>query len=473
MRVEVKLPTAMGKGISSAAGAQQMVNMYLEPRKGDGLSKYAIYGTPGRVVFSTVGGSATAPRGQIAASDFHLAVILDRLYTISSAGVAADIGEIEGSLPVDMAFDGLYVTIVAELKSYTYQHVTGTLAEIADGDFVQASSVAALASYTVTSRKDSGVFAWSGILDATTWAALDFATAESEPDNLVAVRRRGNEIALLGKQSTEFWGLTGDFSSPFARVSTAAANIGCLSRASAVIVDNSLIWAGRDGVAGGGSVYRAAGYIPLKIGTPEIDLLIEATSDKTTLRAFSYQQAGHQFYVLTSPGEWTYAWDVGSQIWAARKTGTYTFGADPTGGWDCVSYALNGDNQIVGSADGNLYRLDADTYTDAGGILVREVTCQQLWASGNYDTMDRLEVEIEHGVGLTTGQGSDPQLQAIWSDDGGATWSQPRYASMGVMGDRRPLAYWTRCGRYMNRIIKFRTTDPVKTVFLKAWAEIS
>lgn len=447
------------------------MNLYGEEVKREGRTKLALYSTCGRKAFATIGGGTV--RGLINTSALTFAVVGTALYQINADGTTNNLGEIEGSALVDMAYNGQQVVIVAELKSYTYDVVTLTLAEISDSDFQQASSVCCLAQYAIFARKGTGEFAWSALFDATAYDPLDFSTAEAEPDNLVAIRRRGNEVALLGTQSTEFWGLTGDSNSPFARVSVAAITIGCVARDSAVLVDSGLMWVGRDGISGGVSVYRAEGYIPKKISGPQEDILLEAVSDPSTLRAFAYQQAGHQYYVLTSPQEWTIAWDVASGQWAYRKTGNYTMGAEPMGGWDAICYALNGSKQIVGASDGNLYQLDLATLTDNAETLVREVTCPQLWHGGEYRTMDRLELELESGVGLISGQGSAPLIMESHSDDGGKNWSTPRTASLGVMGAGKTLVYWTRLGQYRNRIIKFRVTDPVTVALLGALAEVS
>ena len=469
--VPVPLGFPLGKGRSTVAGMQSLVNLYGEPVDGDGKVQMAYYTTPGRVAFATIGGGAV--RGQINTSSQHYAVVGTQLYKVNSDGTSSALGEIEGSERVDMSYNGQQIVIVAELKSYTYDVTTLTLAEIADGDFEQASSTCALASYSIVARKNTGQFAWSSLIDATAWDPLDFATAEGEPDNLVAVRRRGNEVVLLGTNSVEVWGLTGDASAPFQRVSTSAVTIGCVSRDSALLVDNGLVWVGRDGYAGGVSVYRMEGYTPKKISGPNEDLLLEAVSTLTTLNAFVYQKAGHQFYVLNSPGEWTIAWDVLSGQWGYRRTGEFTMGAEPTGGWNATTFALNGQKQIVGSDDGNLYSLDHGTLTDAGSMLVREITTPQLFAGGEFRTIDLLTVELETGVGLISGQGSNPQIMLSYSKDGGRTWCAPRQASMGTQGKYRTIVNWTRLGRAKDIMFKFRVTDPVTTAITLAYAEIT
>ncbi len=215
------------------------------------------------------------------------------------------------------------------------------------------------------------------------------------------------------------------------------------------------------------------GYVPKKISDPHVDGYLESVATLSTLRAFTYQQAGHQFYILTSPGEFTLAWDVLTQQWAYRRTGDFTMGAEPSGGWDARTFALNGTKQIVGSDDGNLYSLDLDTLSDAGSTLVRECTTPNLFPGGDFASVDRLTLEIESGVGLISGQGSAPVVQMCVSKDGGKTWSTPRTASMGAQGQYKYRCFWTRLGRAKDMMVKFRVTDPVPTVFLSAYADVS
>ena len=71
----------------------------------------------------------------------------------------------------------------------------------------------------------------------------------------------------------------------------------------------------------------------------------------------------------------------------------------------------------------------------------------------------------EFGVGLSTGQGSDPQIMMRFSDDGGFTWSPDRRASIGRMGVRLIRAMWDRLGTFRQRTVEISVSDPVKRCF--------
>lgn len=470
MRQRIPLGRAFGKGRSTAAGLQSLVNMYAESVEAEGRTDVVCYGTPGKAEFATVGGGDV--RGQLTAAGLQYAVIGTTLYKVASDGTATSLGTIEGSELVDMFFNGVQLSVVAELKSYSFDTLTLALTEIADPNFEQAGTGASLNSYDIFGVLNTGRFRWR-LVNTASFSALDFATAEAESDNLRAIRKVGNEAALLGDNSVEWWYATGQSgANAFARTSVAAKPIGCLSRDTALVVDGGLTWVGRDGTAGGASVYRAEGYEPRKISTPEVDGYLETVADPTTLNAFTYQQRGHLFYVLNAPDEWTLAWDVSTNQWSYRKSGPWTMGAEPSGGWDAVTMALNGTKQIVGASDGNLYELQADTFTEGGSGVVREVTTPQFHRDGRRIFFRRVELDIEAGIGLTSGQGSDPKAMMCVSFDGGKTWSNPREAGMGAIGQNKFRAYWMACGSGRQAIFKFRVSDPVKVVFLGAWADI-
>lgn len=471
-RERLPLGRNFGKGRSNAAGMASLANMYGEEVKGEERTDWVCYNWPGEALFSTIGGT---PRGQIRAQEQNYAVMGTRLYKVGADGTTTDLGEIEGSALVDLFFNGAQLSIVAELKSYSYDVATLALSEIADPNFEQASGGDSVSSYDIFVVKGTGRFRYR-LANSSSFNALDFATAEAESDNLVAARKVGNELALLGVTSTEWWYPTG-LSSPgdaFARTSTAAASIGCISRDTALVFDSGLTWAGRDGKAGGRGVYRAEGYTPRKISTPQVDALLEAVATPTSLRAFSAQFRGHLFYVLTNPSEWTVYWDIATNKWGYLKSGSWSMGSDPMGGLDAITFAVNGSKQIIGKSDGNLYELKPDTYTDAAGnAVVREVTTPQFHKDGRRVFCSSVELDVEAGVGLENGQGSSPIVMEIHSDDGGKTWSTPRPAPLGPIGENKYRAKWNVMGSYRQRIYKFRCGDPVKFVPVGAWHDIN
>ena len=83
-----------------------------------------------------------------------------------------------------------------------------------------------------------------------------------------------------------------------------------------------------------------------------------------------------------------------------------------------------------------------------------------------------IHLDIEAGVGTTSGQGVAPVVMLSWSEDDGRTWSSDMEASLGAIGQYRRRARFLRLGRSYNRSWRFRITDPVKVAVLGAQARI-
>lgn len=469
VRRPLPLATDFTRGRSTFAGMASLVNLYAEPVKREGRTQIVLYPMPGRTLFSSTGATC---RGQIDVGETNYSVNGTRLYQIASDGTTLDLGEIEGESRVDMDYNGTQLVIVAELKSYVLDTAL-VLSEITDPDFLQPNSVASLGQISIFTRANTGEFDWATLADATSYDALAFATADTNADSNVCVRSAHGSLKFFGTRTIEPWYYSGNASQAFTRQSLASAEIGNLSRESTLLVDNEFIFVGRDGKSGGAGVYRTKGAGAVKVSPPGLDRYLEEYSDLSLCHAVAFQVLGHSFYSLTLPGRVTMAMDLSTNIWIYQRSGTYPMSAEPEGEWDAVTFSTNGQNRIIGASDGNLYKLDHTVYDDAGETIVREVVCPQVSLGPNSrGTMWRLGLDMEYGVGLATGQGSDPKVMMSVSKDGGKTWSTPREATLGKVGEYNARAIWNNMGDFDNIIVKFRVTDPVKTVFLRAWYEL-
>ena len=92
------------------------------------------------------------------------------------------------------------------------------------------------------------------------------------------------------------------------------------------------------------------------------------------------------------------------------------------------------------------------------------LSTDQLWQFfGNF------QLDIQAGVGLTTGQGSDPVAMLSWSDDGGHTWSQERWLTFGKIGEYKKRAMLRgSIGRSRDRVWRVVISDPVPVRILQA-----
>ena len=83
-------------------------------------------------------------------------------------------------------------------------------------------------------------------------------------------------------------------------------------------------------------------------------------------------------------------------------------------------------------------------------------------------TVDRVFVDFEAGVGLATGQGSNPQAMLQVSRDGGHSWGNEVWTTIGAIGEYKTRAEWRRLGTAKDFVFKVRVTDPVKRIIAGA-----
>lgn len=349
----------------------------------------------------------------------------------------------------------------APVGSYT---VSAFAQIVADG-FPGADTATFLAGYFIISRPSSGEFYISGLYNGFQWDELDFATAESNPDDLIRVFADGGQLMLFGDKTTEAWGNSGAADFPFAVIGGAASEWGLAARWSVAKFDNSVMFL-RKNRLGQVQIARQAGYQSIAISTPELDNRINSYAAVSDATAFSYMIDGHSFYQINFPTaneSWLY--DGLSNAWQKVQSGTGRHRAEMQVNFIDRPYVADYEN-------GNIYRLDPSAYTDNGAPIAREMICRHVM-TGDWSIFDELWLEMEAGVGLVSGQGSDPQIMMQVSKDGGHTWSKEVWVSFGKVGEYRTRAVWRRLGRARDWLFKFRVTDPVKTAFVSAWGRIS
>jgi len=55
-----------------------------------------------------------------------------------------------------------------------------------------------------------------------------------------------------------------------------------------------------------------------------------------------------------------------------------------------------------------------------------------------------------------------------WSNDGGSTWSNEHWSSIGLQGAYQNRIIWRRLGWSRDRIFEISVTDPIKAVIVSA-----
>lgn len=308
----------------------------------------------------------------------------------------------------------------------------------------------------------------SEVLDGFTWDALNVQTVDSNPDNIVGEVVSHNELIVFCELSGEAFYDSGSIPTPFVRNVSGVFEVGCIAPYSIAKIDNSVMWLGRSPY-GQGIVYRLNGYTPTRISSYSVEHAIQQMTDITDAIAFTYQQDGHHFFVLTFPtGNKTFVFDVNTQLWHERASWVN----DDFVRWEAQEYAyFDGKHLVCDYTEGRIYSLEMEKYTDAGTLRkwVRS------WRAPSSDMKrvihNRLTIELEVGVGLI-GQ-DNPLVTLKYSNDGGHTWSNGLDREIGAIGQFTRRVFWDRLGMTSGqpRIYELSGNSPVRTTLLNALLE--
>jgi len=445
--------------------AQRSINFYPEvSESGTSKSVAALIGTPGLRLWATLTGGNI--RGCIRfSSTVSIVVCGNNVFKLFSAGNAQLIGTITpGTAPIKMASNGKVVMLVVGASGYIVSPSDNTVTGIANPAFTGADVVDFLDGYFVFNKPGTGQFQITGLYD-TTIDPLDFATAEGSPDLLVSLIVDHRELWLFGENSTEVFFNSGNPDFPFERIQGAFIEQGCAAKFSVAKMDNSVFWLSADD-RGQGMVQRAVGYQPQRISTHAVEFAIGGYSRIDDAVAYTYQQEGHSFYVLTFPSaNATWVYDASTNMWHERAWRNPVDASLNRHRSNCQMAFAN--EVLVGDwENGKIYAMDLDVFTDNGDPLPAIRQTAHLASGRFWQFFFRLWVDMETGVGLNTGQGSNPQVMLQWSDDGGHNWSNELWVTAGKIGERTVRAVWRRLGRSRDRVWRVTITDPVKRVLI-------
>jgi hypothetical protein len=438
--------------------AQTCVNLYLEPNESGTGEQGGFYGTPGLLKKETV--ATEGCRGLRAAGGYLWAVFGSAVYRVDSTFTATNVGTLPNSSgSVAMADNGTVLVIAHAEGWHSVNLSTSAFAAVSGAPTM--SDVSFIDNYLVGATED-GTYTWAN-LNSTTIDALNFASAEGHPDHVVRTIADHRELWLFGSATIEVAVVGSDPDLPFTRVKFIEQGI--LAPHSAAKIDNTVYWVGAN-EEGERIVYRVEGETPIRVSTFAIEDALAASANPELATAYTYQQGGHHFYVLNlSEGTWVY--DINTQLWHQRAYRNTTTGELERHRGE--GHALYRGQHIVGDyADGRLYALDLNTFTDDGDEIYQERAWMQR-ADGRFMAdFHYAQLYAEMGLGLDGAPQSDwadPQAWLSWSDDGGKTWNNEHARSLGRIGEFKKRAIWRRMGKSYKRIYRLRKTAATRTAW--------
>jgi hypothetical protein len=389
---------------------------------------------------------------------------------------------------------GTYVVSASQtVASTTFYGLNFSVMPSNDGAFSGADVVDVVDNYFIYNRPNTQQFGASSPLSPIS-PSLSFSSKDGAPDNLVSLIVDHREVYLLGEVSSEVWVDSGLFPFAFQRIPGTSTQHGIAAKFSVARVGNSFAYLSKN-IRGDGQIMMMNGYTPTRISNHAVENTIEG-ADISDARAWTYLIEGHEVYVISFPSlDLTWAYDIATAMWHkwlwVDKQNVYHRHRG-----NCHTH-FNNMNLVGDWENGQIYMLDQNVYTDDGGEIRRLRRAPHLVSDFQRQYFSELQILFQPGVGLSgnitgstsptnavagvgvaglaiAGQnnlatlGANPQAMLRWSNDGGSTWSNEHWTSIGLQGAYKNRAIWRRLGQARDRIFEVVVTDPIKAVIVAA-----
>ena len=401
---------------------------------------------------------------------------------------------------------GTYVVSSSQtIASETMYALNFSVMPTSDGPFNAANTVDIVDNYFVYNKPNSQQWAASNPLSPIT-NSLSFSSKDGAPDNLVSLIVDHREIYLLGEASSEVWVDVGSFPFPFQRIPGTSTQHGIAAKFSMSRVGNSFAYVSRN-IRGQAQIMMMNGYIPQRISNHAVEnTLTDKYIDDAI--AWTYQLEGHECYVVSFPTlDLTWVYDIATEMWHkwlwVDNNNVYHRHRG-----NCASL-FQGQVLVGDYANGQIYQLDKSNYTDNGQNIRRLRRAPHIVTDLQRQYLEELQIQFQPGVG-TTGLSSAtqgtfisspyyiaptdflivsptetlilglknqisllttttyPQAMLRWSSDGGSTWSNEHWVTIGQAGKYKNRAIWRRLGWSRDRVFEVVVTDPVNAVIISA-----
>lgn len=461
------------------AANNRMVNLYPEILPEAGKDSAFLSRTPGlRPVFTMPPDTGFPIRGMHVMNGVLYVVQSNSLWRVNADYSYEEIGYLPGIDAVRMTDDEGLLIIATDDLSFSYHQPTNTYTAL-EPDLPRMGSICVVNHYIVYNEINTQNLRYSNLHlsgnPTPLFDTLDYISVDGFQNNIVCMATMANELWIFGEIATEIYrfrngvSAAGTLQSKFARIPGALMDVGCVARYSVAKTDSCLIWVGRNKL-GSGIVYRSNGYKPERISTHAIEWQIQQYSYIGDAVGYTYQADGHTFYVVSFPlADSTFVYDLATGAWHERASLDNGLFVKQHAGGSHVFF--NNENIIRDYTTGTAYALDSNCYDDGMGKPVKWLRTWRALATGvnNFkrSTQHDLTIDCESGVGTLNSIGVDPTIALRWSDDGGHTWSNEHYRSMGKMGERGRRVIWHRLGittKLRDRVYEISGSDPVRVI---------
>ncbi len=389
------------------------------------------------------------------------------------------------ALPVTFAASPQQMLIGSAGEAYVFDLGTNILTPVPGGTFDGPVSVVGICDdFFIVVIADSKEFYVSAPLNANDWVTNGSAIVSVFPDNIIGMLVDHREIWFWSDTQSVVYYDSGNIF-PFDVVPGGFIEAGIAAKSSPVQMNNTVYWLGAD-ARGTCVVWGGYGYTPQRVSNHAIEFAMQGYSRVDDAVGFTYQDQGHQFYVLYFPTpSKTWVFDGITNLWHERGFWLTSIGQFRAAHY--WNHTFNFGKHLVGDwSSDKLYEMHIpvsngtggwDFVTDDGNPIRRVRRAPHISSEQKFQFFNEMQVFVESGLGPqpplldAAGNPRGPILSLRWSNDSAHTWSNSYDRDCGQTGDFKKRVRWLRMGQARDRIYELSCADPVPYRIVDAYLE--
>lgn len=448
------------KARSLRIGAEECVNLIPSP-VANGLKKeLAYYAVPGFSVFATLTDGPV--RAQFYEDGRYFVVGGGTLFEVAWDGTVTSRGSVTNDgRPAWFASNGAQghqLAIVTGNAVFILDTLTNVLTRVTDAECPSPAATGLFTDgYFIILNGSTGLIALSALFDGFSYDGTEVALRSTVSDRVIHILKDHDEVWLMGTKTMEPWRNTGD-TFPFAPIEGARVERGLLVPPTACNVNKGFAF-----LSDGPSVWYVEQSAATQISTPAIDDMLRSYASVNDAEGYAREYGGNVCYVLMLPtAKTTLVYNFTTNLWHEERAWDANLGrwsAHPARSY-CRAF---GEFDLVGDrSNGIVYKL-LETVHDFNGSPRRWLRrAPHIGTGARRMFHDRLHLDCEMGVGISTGQGSNPQVMLRYSDDWGKTYSSEEWLALGAGGEYGATAEaWGLGAAEGPRVYELSGSDPV------------
>ncbi|MEE8379276.1 MAG: packaged DNA stabilization protein, partial [Gammaproteobacteria bacterium] len=377
-RINLPIPLGFYTSESLPLSSQRCINWIPTVSEGGALSQTALLQPSGLTEVASP--NLGVCRGAWNMAGVPYFVVGNSLVSMSESGVITTHGAISGHVRVSFADNGTFLVIVVPGgDAYVFSNADSSLTQITDPDFQTSDSVVFYRGFFVFTTTDGKQLFVSNLNSPLTFDALDFGSAEGDPDRIVTQIVDHDELSIIGSKTTEVFRNIGGADFPLQIIQGAFTQKGAHTKYGVIKFDHTYMF------IGGGeneltAIWRqSSSSSSVKVSTNAIDNEIQKFNKDEIANAFTmtFSKKGQFFAIFTFnssriPGK-TFVYNAtasalsGSPVWFEFQTGM-----------DDAPWRVNAIVKAYGrlfcgdAIDGRIGELVDNVYTEYGNAVKRQ-----------------------------------------------------------------------------------------------------